>query len=76
MYNFDDVLSKLDEIECKIDTLIDRESKAQSFQVIATKGKTKLPVADYVFDEMQDAVLFYKQMKERGYDVVMEQKWT
>ena len=35
-YNFDDVMSRLDDIESKIDKLIDMETKNQAFQVIAT----------------------------------------
>jgi len=74
-YNFDDVMSRLDDIESKIDKLIDMETKNQAFQVIATKGKKKLPVADYIFEKMQEALLFQKQMVEKGYDVELNRKW-
>lgn len=74
-YNFDDVMSRLDDIESKIDKLIDMETKNQAFQVIATKGKKKLPVADYIFEKMQEAILFQKQMVEKGYDVELNRKW-
>ena len=75
MYNFDDVMSKLDDIESKVDKLINMETKNQAFQVIATKGKKKLPVADYIFEKMQEALLFQKQMVEKGYDVELNRKW-
>lgn len=75
MYNFDDVMSRLDDIESKIDKLINMETKNQAFQVIATKGKKKLPVADYIFEKMQEAILFQKQMVEKGYDVELNRKW-
>lgn len=74
-YNFDDVMSRLDDIESKIDKLINMETKNQAFQVIATKGKKKLPVADYIFEKMQEAILFQKQMVEKGYDVELNRKW-
>jgi len=74
-YNFDDVMSRLDDIESKVDKLIDMETKNQAFQVIATKGKKKLPVADYIFEKMQEALLFQKQMVEKGYDVELNRKW-
>ena len=74
-YNFDDVMMRLDDIESKIDKLIDMETKNQAFQVIATKGKKKLPVADYIFEKMQEAILFQKQMVEKGYDVELNRKW-
>ena len=74
-YNFDDVMSRLDDIESKVDKLIDMETKNQAFQVIATKGKKKLPVADYIFEKMQEAILFQKQMVEKGYDVELNRKW-
>ena len=74
-YNFDDVMMRLDDIESKIDKLIDMETKKQAFQVIATKGKKKLPVADYIFEKMQEAILFQKQMVEKGYDVELNRKW-
>jgi len=74
-YNFDDVMSRLDDIESKIDKLINMETKNQAFQVIATKGKKKLPVADYIFEKMQEALLFQKQMVEKGYDVELNRKW-
>ena len=75
MYNFDDVMARLDDIEAKVDKLIDMETKDQAFQVIATKGKKKLPVADYIFEKMQEALLFQKQMVEKGYDVTLNRKW-
>lgn len=75
MYNFDDVMARLDDIESKIDELIERETKNQAFQVVATKGKKKLPVADYIFEKMQEALLFQKQMIEKGYNVELNRKW-
>lgn len=75
MYNFDDVMSRLDDIESKIDTLIERKNKTESFQVVATDGKQKQPIADYLFDKMQDAILFYREMNEEGYSVQLNRKW-
>lgn len=75
MYNFDDVMARLDDIESKIDELIDRETKDHAFQVVATKGKKKLPVADYIFEKQKEAILFQKQMLEKGYDVELNRKW-
>lgn len=75
MYNFDDVMARLDDIESKIDKLIEMETKNQAFQVVATKGDKKLPVADYIFEKMQEAILFQKQMLEKGYNVELNRKW-
>ena len=49
--------------------------KEMVFQVIATKDNDKKPVADYIFEEMKKALLFQKEMVEKGYDVEFNRKW-
>lgn len=68
MYNFDDVMARLDDIESKIDELIDMKTKNQAFKVVATKGKKELPVAEYLFEELKEAMKFEMGMRAKGYD--------
>ena len=76
-YNMDDIMDKLDDIDKKIDTLTMyiKEDKQLVFKVVATKDNDKKPVADYIFDEMKEAILFQKQMVEKGYAVEFNRKW-
>ena len=41
-----------------------------SFKVIATEDKEVK--ADYIFDQLKDAIIFEEQMRKKGYDTKVE----
>lgn len=46
--------------------------KESAFKVIATKGKKNLPVAEYVFNRLKEAMKFELGMREKGYNTEIE----
>jgi len=46
--------------------------KESAFKVTATKGQKKLPVAEYVFDRLKEAIKFELGMRQKGYNTEIE----
>ena len=74
-FNMDDIMDKLDDIDKKIDELAMyvKKDKQLVYKVVATKNNKT--VADYVFEKMKEAIIFQRQMVEKGYIVEFNRKW-
>lgn len=46
--------------------------KENAFKVTATKGKKNLPVAEYIFNRLKEAIKFELGMREKGYNTEIE----
>tara|TARA_B100000927_G_scaffold24131_1_gene18181 strand:+ start:72 stop:227 length:156 start_codon:yes stop_codon:yes gene_type:complete len=49
------------------------KNKQLVYKVVATKDSKT--VADYIFEKMKEAIIFQKQMVEKGYTVEFNRKW-